>query len=90
MSLCLHIRLSSSTLSLHIRLTKLEVGEHDGVTYLRPQQIPLRFDLRERERERERELAFYTKDIWNLKPVILIFNLDVDLQIDISAIEVEL
>ena len=35
-------------------------------------------------------MAFYTKDIWNLKPAILIFNLDVDLQIDISAIEVEL
>ena len=76
MSLCLHIRLSSSTLSLHIRLTKLEVGEHDGLT--------VTSDLRP-EREREREMAFSTGDIWNLKLVILIFNVDADLQIDISA-----
>ena len=77
MSLCLHIRLSSSTLSLHIRLTKLEVGEHDGLTVT----SDLRLDLR----EREREMAFSTGDIWNLKLVILIFNVDADLQIDISA-----
>ena len=30
-------------------------------------------------------MAFYAGDIWNLKPVVLIFNLDADLQIDISA-----